>query len=148
MQVFNLKENDLILTNPLFALYYSINAIIKQAKFNELSNDDLFKWLKKDPDLYNINKIQKNILLSGCKLNPYMLDSRGNNKDGGWGYNEIRGGASYYPPNGWVGYGLRVGDRYDNGDNSWLDYNHSKGEWSVAYHGIGGGLKENQLFNS
>ena len=29
-----------------------------------------------------------------------------------------------------------------------MDYNHSQGEWSVAYHGIGGGMKGNQLFNS
>ena len=147
-QLFNLQENDIILTNPRFAPNYSINAIIRQSKFNELPNEDLFKILKNDPYLNKIINIQKNILLSGCKLNPYMLDSRGNNKDGGWGYNEIRGGAPYYPPNGWVGYGLRVADRYDNGDNSWLDYNHSEGEWSVAYHGIGGGLKGNQLFNT
>ena len=147
-QLFNLQENDIILTNPRFSSYYSINAIIKQSKFNELPNDDLFKILKSDPNFNKINNIQKNILLSGCKLNPYMLDSRGNNKDGGWGYNEIRGGAPYYPPNGWVGYGLRVADKYDNGDNSWLDYDHSQGEWSVAYHGIGGGLKGSQLFNS
>ena len=147
-QLFNLQENDIILTNPRFDQYYSINAIIKQSKFNELPNEDLLKILKNDPYFNKINKIQKGILLSGCKLNPYMLDSRGNNQDGGWGYNEIRGGAPYYPPNGWVGYGLRVADRYDNGDNSWLDYNHSQGEWSVAYHGIGGGMKGNQLFNS
>ena len=148
MQLFNLKENDIILTNPRFVQYYSINAIIRQAKFNELSNDNLLKLLKNDPDFYKINNIQKNILLSGCKLNPYMLDSRGNNNDAGWGYNEIRGGAPYYPPNGWVGYGLRVADRYDNGNNSWLDYNNSEDEWSVAYHGIGEGLKGKQLFNS
>ena len=68
-----------------------------------------------------IKSIEKNILLSGCKLNPFMLDSRGNNKDGGWGINEKRGGKPYYPPLGWIGYGLNVLDRFDYGDNTWLD---------------------------
>ena len=39
-----------------------------------------------------------------------MLDSRGNNKDGGWGINEKRGGFQYIPPIGWTGFGLRVLD--------------------------------------
>ena len=51
-----------------------------------------------------------------------MLESRANNKDKGWGNNEIRGGKPYYPPNEWVGFGLNVADRFDNGNNSWLDY--------------------------
>ena len=66
-----------------------------------------------------------------------MLDSRGNNKDGGWGINEKRGGFQYIPPIGWTGFGLRVLDRYDDGDNTWLDYKNLEGEWAVAYHGVG-----------
>ena len=66
-----------------------------------------------------------------------MLDSKGNNKDGGWGINEKRGGQPYNPPLGWIGYGLRVTNRFDNGNNTWLDYKNLKGVWCVAYHGIG-----------
>ena len=157
LYLFKLREKDIIMTNPNYAfsntsplhIIYSITSIIKQSKFNELSMMELLQLLKREQSFFNkIIDIKKNILLSGCKLNIYMLDSRGNNKDGGWGFNEIRGGAPYYPPNGWVGYGLRIADRYDNGDNSWIDYNNSKGEWSVAYHGIGSGLKGTQIFNS
>lgn len=145
--IFGLKENDIILTNIRY-VPYSITAIIKKAKFNELSQKELFEILNREPEFYNkIQNIQKNILLSGCILNPYMLDSRGNNKDPWWGRNEKRGGAPYYPPTGWVGYGIRVADRFDNGNNSWLDYNHSKGEWSVAYHGIRSGFQGIQIIN-
>ena len=146
-EVLNLQDNDIIICNRRFEPY-SVTAIIKKSEFNEYSKENLLQILKKDPQFINIQYIEKNILLSGCKLNPYILDCRGNNKDGGWGNNEIRGGLPYYPPNGWVGYGLRIADRFDNGDNSWIDYNHSKGEWSVAYHGIKSGLIGNQIFNS
>ena len=157
LHLFYLRENDIIITNPNISFtrnnpndcLYSVTSIIKQSKFNELPIKQLLQILNSEPEFYNkIVDIKKKILLSGCKLNTYMLDSRGNNKDGGWGFNEIRGGTPYYPPNGWVGYGLRIADRYDNGDNSWIDYNHSKGEWSVAYHGIGSGLQGTQISNS
>ena len=73
------------------------------------------------------------------------MDSLGNNKDGGWGINESRGGLPYLPPLGWYGYGLRVLNRFDKGDNTWLDYKNSKGEWSVAYHGMGNSLGGSQI---
>jgi hypothetical protein len=73
--------------------------------------------------------------MDGCKLNPSMLDYRGNNKDGGWaGKGEKRGGEEYIPPFGWTGYGLKVYDVY--GDNTWIGMNNCKGEWCVAYHGV------------
>ena len=145
-EIFNLQENNLIICNRPFEPY-SVTAIIKKSKFNEYSKENLLQILKNLPEFSAIKYIEKSILLSGCKLNPYMLDARGNNKDGGWGYNEIRGGKPYYPPNGWVGYGIRIADRFDNGDNSWIDYKNSKGEWSVAYHGFKSGLLGNQLFS-
>ena len=73
------------------------------------------------------------------------LDSRGDNKNQGWGYNEMRGGRPYYPPKGWVGYGLRVLGKYDKGNNVWLNYNGAQGEWCVAYHGASS--KNNQNYN-
>ena len=39
-----------------------------------------------------------------------------------------------------MGYGLRVLDRYDNGNNDWIDYNNNPDEWAVAYHGMGIGI--------
>ena len=67
-----------------------------------------------------------------------MLDSRGNNRDGGWASKgERRGGEEYIPPIGWTGYGLKVYDVY--GDNTWLGMNNNSGEWCVAYHGVARG---------
>ena len=65
-----------------------------------------------------------------------MLDERGN-RSYGWGINEQRGNKPYYPPIGWIGIGLNVKDKYDDGDNTWIGMNNSEGEWCVAYHGVG-----------
>ena len=35
---------------------------------------------------------------------------------------------------GWTGYGLNALDKYDNGNNKWLWFSNSEGEWCVAYH--------------
>ena len=146
VHLFKLNLNEIILTKPRLGSL-KISAIIKKYKFNEFAEDILLQEFKKDSELNKIKKIEKNILLSGCKLNPYMLDSRGNNRDGGWGINEKRGGCPYYPPIGWIGFGLRVLDRYDNGNNCWLDYRNLEGEWAVAYHGIGSTPQGVQIFN-
>ena len=145
LKLLKLKVNDIIMTDPRILGPYSITAIIKKALFYELPEDEIYQGLKNDPSFNKIKKVEKRILLSGCILNTYMLDSRGNNKDGGWGFNETRGGHPYYPPVGWTGYGLRVVDRFDKGNNAWLDYHNKKGEWSVAYHGIGYGLRGYEL---
>lgn len=73
-------------------------------------------------------------MLVGFKLKKYMLDSRGNIYKG-WSIGEKRGNFPYYPPLGWIGFGLKVWDRFDN--NKWLGNNNAKGEWAVAYHGVG-----------
>ena len=148
LSLLKLQKNDIIMCNPRNGSY-EITAIIKQNTFYQLSEEQLFQELSKDPTFSNIKQVEYNILLSGCKLNPYMLDSRGDNKDGGWGINETRGGKPYYPPQGWIGYGLRVLDRFDNGDNTWLDYrNISDNEWAVAYHGVGSLLSGSQIINA
>ena len=136
IHLFGVKHNELIIINPRLGSY-KVTAVIKKYKFTELSKEQILNKLLKDPEFSNIIKVEPKILLSGCKLNSYMLDSRGNNKDGGWGINEKRGGFQYIPPIGWTGFGLRVLDRYDDGDNTWLDYKNLEGEWAVAYHGVG-----------
>ena len=145
---FNLNYTDIIMTNPRIGSY-QITAIIKKLNYIDYSPEKLLAELKEDIDIEinKIQKVEKGILLSGCKLNPFMLDERGNNCDGGWGFNEIRGNHPYYPPEGWVGYGLRVIDRFDKGNNAWIDYRNKKGEWSVAYHGVGSLLGNSEALN-
>ena len=66
---------------------------------------------------------------------PNELDFRGN-KFMDWPINETRGNNKYDPPLGWIGIGLKVIDKYDSGNNTWIGKNNSKGEWAVAYHPI------------
>ena len=49
-----------------------------------------------------------------------------------------RGGKKYSPPYDWIGISLNISDKYDlNKDNVWFGKENKKGEWPVAYHGIG-----------
>ena len=143
---FNLNYNDILMTNPRKGSY-QITAIIKKLNYNDYSPEKLMAELKEDIEFNDIKNVEKGILLSGCKLNPFMLDERGDNCDGGWGFNETRGNHPYYPPQGWIGYGLRVIDRFDKGNNAWIDYRNTEGEWSVAYHGVGSLLGSSELLN-
>ena len=59
----------------------------------------------------------------------------GHNLTGKWAHNENRGGRPYNPPDGWIGFGLNVINKYDNGNNDWLACDGRPGEWCVAYHG-------------
>ena len=104
------------------------------------------KLLKKYPNeintLINLKKIEKEIILNQFMLTLNTLDFRGNNYKGGWSTGEKRGGEKYIPPIDWIGYGLKVFDKYDN--NTWIGNDNSKGEWCVAYHAICGDMKRNK----
>ena len=64
-----------------------------------------------------------------------LFDGNGHNLMGNWAQGESRGGRVYNPPKGWIGFGLNVLGKYDNGNNDWLACNGREGEWCVAYHG-------------
>ena len=103
-----------------------------------LNIDDNFENLVNK--LIQISKDAKNTkvklepLVEGIKLNVSLFDPQGNRSDG-WPVGEKRGGMEYNAPIGWVGHGLRVSKKYDNGDDTWLGMKNTKGEWCVAYHG-------------
>ena len=54
-----------------------------------------------------------------------MLDWRGNRDPSEWPVSpQIRGGMPYFPPtHDWIGYGLKVIDQYDYGNNEWVEMN-------------------------
>ena len=85
-----------------------------------------------------MKEIHTSLVMEACKLYENMLDPKGN-RESGWGENEKRGGFDYIPPKGWKGFGLKVLDKYDDGNNDWLDYNGNPNEWAIAYHGLGAG---------
>ena len=140
-----IPNNHMIITYPRMGSVL-ITVIFKTEDFNNISVNQLQQIFSTyAPHLNHLVSIESNLILDGVLLNPELLDSRGDNKNQGWGYNEMRGGRPYYPPKGWVGYGLRVLGKYDKGNNVWLNYNGAQGEWCVAYHGASS--KNNQNYN-
>ena len=141
---YKIPEEKIIITNPPNAKF-QLQVIFQNDDFNNENID--FNTFKKncmnDKDFQELSKLKevhKGLIMEGCRLSSNMLDPRGNRKDG-WGINEKRGGLDYIPPtNGWVGYGLKVWGKYDNGNNDWLSYNGNKNEWAIAYHGVGSKL--------
>lgn len=49
--------------------------------------------------------------------------------------NQKRGGYEYKIPVGYKRFALRVANKYDDGNNTWMCLDGRKGEWAVAYHG-------------
>jgi hypothetical protein len=85
------------------------------------------------------------VIADVINLNPDLLSGLGNNLLGEWAQGENRGGRPYKPPNGWIGYGLNVLNKYDNGNNDWLACNGRQGEWCIAYHGACNGQSSDNV---
>ena len=85
----------------------------------------------------NIECIYEKNIIDSCKLSPDMLDERGNRDPSEWPVTEqTRGGMPYIPPDkNWVGYGLKVLEEYDKGNNDWIAMDGNQNEWAVAFHG-------------
>ena len=135
---YNIPKDKIIVTFPESGSF-SVQVIFQSNQLNNLDLDEFKKKFKNDPDfkeLQNLKEIHTDVIMSGCKLSKNQLDSRGNRIDG-WGINEERGNRPYNPPLGWIGIGLKVLDKYDNGNNTWIGMNNSDDEWCVAYHGVG-----------
>ena len=92
--------------------------------------------MKDVKELKALTKIHQTVLMEGCKLSRNIFDQGGNNRDPGWGIGEKRGGFDYIPPLGWIGYGLNVKGKYDEGNDDWLSYEHPKNEYAIAYYPI------------
>ena len=141
---YNIKENDIIISFPQKGSYET-TIIFKSNNFINLDKKELLEKFKYEPELGKLKDLYTDLILSGCKLNKNMFDSKGNNKDGGWGINEKRGGEPYLPPIGWIRYGLNFLGKYDNGNNNWLSHDNRKGEWCVAYHGVAQGQSSDNV---
>ena len=137
---YKLKKDEFVITNLEISLdKYSAIVIIKSNFSKDIKKDDLINLFKNDDELSTFIDIQKEILIPVIRLSTSILDPRGDNKnDKNWGMGEIRGGEKYYPPVGWIKYGLRVDGCFDNKDNSWLGFSNKSGEWCIAYCGLAG----------
>ena len=139
------SEDDIIITNPKRGRSFQLSVIFKTRDL-DLTKNELIEKFQNELELKTL-KIRKDLLLNACKISEGMFDKKGN-KDSGWGDGEDRGGERYIPPEGWIGYGLKVWDKYDldKGEkkNNWLSFNNSEGEWCIAYRGVGNEIERNE----
>jgi hypothetical protein len=92
--------------------------------------------------------VRKDALLEYIKLSPEFFDNKFNKSIDSWNKNNNkRGGEKYFPPIGWKGFALKVLNKFDNGDNTWLGNEGKEGEWAIGYHGIGKGNEFKKLMN-
>jgi len=164
---FDEKVNNEILTNKKLRENFIHSWIIILSEELKIKEDSLFfKSMYKgtlsveyatpesfeEKDLKKIKKSKKgiidigyNLIIKGCLISTKMFDERYNNNDNGWAKEvEKRGGRDYDLPKGWVGYGLKVIDKYDK-NNIWLGMSNIEGEWWVAYHGAARASKSNAV---
>ena len=116
----------------------SVQAIFQSDEFNDLNLKDFCDKFKNErgyKKLRNLKKVFSSLLMPACILSKDAFDSNGNRTEG-WGEGEQRGKMDYFPPLGWVGFGLKVMNKYKN--DIWIGMENVKGEWCVAYHGVGG----------
>ena len=120
-------------------LNYPIKEFIKQNYTNESKNK-----LKNDNDNFPelFSELEKGLMLE-CKLDQDLFYSKANKIN--WGNGGKRGGFEYNPPHGWIGIGLKVLGKYDNGNDDWLGNDGNKNEWAVAYRIVSGEYIKNIL---
>ena len=134
---YNIPPEKIIVTLPQKGSL-RVQVIFQNDDFHNLDKNQFMNKFKNDPEfkeLSNLKEIHEDIIMGGVKLSRNQLDPRGNRNDG-WAVGKKRGGKDYDPPIGWNGIGLKVKDKYDNGDNTWLGMKNKPGEWCVAYHGV------------
>ena len=98
----------------------------------ETTLDKIIQILAQNNNNIDFRKIFKELFIS-----EHFVDIKGT-KNRGWNQNiRKRGGEDYIPPsNEWIGIGLNVKDKYDNGNNTWLGNENKSGEFAVAYIGL------------
>lgn len=130
-----IEEKDIILSIPKKG---SAKISVTFASNEKYKEEDLENAIKDINEYKDLKKIHKSVLMEGCKLTPKLLDKRWNNRDPYWGNkDEKRAGFNYIPPYGWIGYGLYVQNKYDNGNNDWLSYEENvHNQYAIAYYAI------------
>ena len=140
MQIYNLKEEEFVIDNYKKSETEFTVIIIFKSDFNkDIKKEELLNIFKNDKDLKTFININKELIIPSIKLKRCILEPKANNKDDSfWTINEKRGNEDYFPPIGWIKYGLRVFNCYDNKNNIWLGSKNMDGEWCIGYCGFTG----------
>ena len=87
-------------------------------------------------------KIIKNFFFDYIILSPSIFETKFCKNENDWPIENLkRGRKKYFPPYDWLGISLKVTDKFDKNDNTWLGKENKEGEWAVAYYGVGKGSK-------
>ena len=102
-----------------------------------------------EQNTYDNNNIDWRLIFKELFIREDIVDINGT-KNREWNQNiRKRGGEDYISPsNDWVGIGLKVKDKYDNGNNAWLGNENKSGEYAVGYIGINENKNLSQVYNN
>ena len=104
-----------------------IDRLIKTNEILALSLNKIKKYYPDSEQLYEYKNIYDNI-----SKNKEYFDIEGNKICFNSSNNLVRGTEKYYPPNNWLGIGLKVKGKYKN--DEWLDP--LSKDWAIAYYSI------------
>ena len=140
-----IPKNEIFIMNPR-GPQFTIDLFIKD--LNDFKKMMIEKYIRANRK--EIIIIKDSILLEGCKLSPAILEPEFDMKPCDWPKNiGYKANIEYYPPYNYMGFGLKVLDTYDYGDNTWIGHCNQEGEFAVAYHGIRSNIGAiNQILNS
>jgi hypothetical protein len=136
IDIFTLNRNDVFFINNDIENFKLILVILnrRDIDLNNFCTNDII--------------IKKKNLLESVKFYLDFFDNKYNRLTNNWERKNFkRGGEKYKPPYFWKGFALRVLNKFDNGDNTWLGNEGKENEWAIAYHGIGKGNEFNKLLN-
>ena len=142
-EVLKIKKNNIIILENNKRTF--INHFIKTELFWKISP----KKMKKDYP--NLNKLYEyKILIDGlirykCKISKEKLDYKYNFITPNLSLNNRRGKEIYIPPYGWFGIGLNVINKYDKGNNDWLNVQDKSGKWAICYYFFDKNLSSDEI---
>ena len=133
---FNIQEKDIFFYNYNLRKF-EVNMIIYNRNIEEV--EKFLKDIKVKVTIYNV--------LSNIILSSNMFETKFCKNINEWSEKDgKRGGRIYIHPVGWIGLALKIKDKYDK-SNEWIGKEGSKGEWAVAYHGVGKGNQFGKILN-
>ena len=139
MKIYNLKEEELLITNHRREKGIFTAVIAIKSNFNKkITKDEIIGYDKIDEEIKTLTKVEKELITPSIKLSKSMLNPKEDNKKNQWARGEKKGGEDYIPPDGWIKYGINIDHGFNDRNNEWINYLHLKGEWCAAYCGITG----------
>jgi hypothetical protein len=131
-EVLSVDKNNITILSKNKRVF--INNFIKTKLFSELSPKQIRSKYQNLPKLYDYKLLIDGLIRNKCKIPVDNLDFKYNFITPNLSLNNIRGTEIYNPPYGWYGIGLNVNDKYDNGNNSWLNIVDNSSKWANCYY--------------